>query len=188
LPSNDIEDTLKFKLKPYIEDFFEIDPDPIVRKITQDTLEWIVWKVKQKNNGDMGDIQIEEIGFYNTSAWGNAGNLTIKIDGVEENVHAKASMLDESRCKEIILTLIYDDKRYKFLLTPEGKYSLIMDGTTAYLTDNARANKIFALRDVSLKIIPYIYQKYEEDKITWDIEKPMIIKEIQERVKTYYST
>ena len=185
-PSNNAEDTLKYQLKPYIEGFFEIDLDPIVRKITQDTLEWLVWKIKLKKGGNLGDIKIDEIEMYGTGAHGNTGDLTIKIDGIEENVYAKASMVDESRCKSIELTLAYNAKPYRFSLEPEGKYSVIWSGTAAYTTDKPKINKILTLRDISLIIIPYIYQKYQEDKPAWDVEKLKFIEEIQGNLQEYY--
>ncbi|WP_230739428.1 hypothetical protein [Methanooceanicella nereidis] len=182
-PSNNCENTLTYQLVPYLGDIFDIVPDINTRRINHDLLEWLTWKVKRTNNGALGDIYISEIQTYDSNARGNDGDLNIKIPHIEQNMYAMLSMGLCQGCKGVDVTLSYNKGVYRFILRPEGSYTPIWTATQAYDTDNSKVNKILTIRDISLKIIPYLYKKYVEDKHNWDNEKGSIQDNLLEQVR-----
>jgi len=144
-PSKDEDNILKYILNPYFEDVFEFNFDPIVRKITQDVLEWLVWKVKKYDGGFVGQsLQIEEIDTYDSAARLDTGELKVTINGIEDNLHAMLAMAFNEKCKGVKLSVSYESDSFCFSLFPEGGYVPFWSNVPKY-DENNHINKILVL-------------------------------------------
>lgn len=185
-PAKDRDDIIQYVLNPYFEDFFEFNLDPKGRKITQDVLEWLVWKVKRQDNGFVGQFLIMNgIEAYDSPARLNDGDHKIIVDGIEENLHAMVAMICDERCKGVKLSITYKGDKFCFGLFPEGSYNPVWGSVPRYDEDN-RINKILVLKKISKEIIPYIHDQYIKDKPNWDSQKVQIVNDILTEVKNSF--
>lgn len=169
-PAEDKNNVLEYQLMRYFSDLFEFDIDIKVRKITQDVLKWLVWKIKKYNDGIVGDrLLIEEIKMYNSCAHLNEGEMKVSIEKTESNVFANLSMVLGQPCRGIELKLFYQEEEFCFTLFPDGIYSPVWSLTKFKGNENNRINRILILEKISLEIIPYIYDQYIIDKPNWDL-------------------
>jgi len=168
-PAEDKNSVLEHQLMRYFSNLFEFDIDIKARRITQDVLKWLVWKIKKYDNGVLGDrLLIEEVKMYNSCAHLNEGEMKVSTDKTEGNVFANLSMVLGQPCKGIGIKLFYDDEEFNFTLFPDGMYSPVWSLTKFKAHENNRVNRILILEKISLEIIPYIYDQYIKDKSNWD--------------------
>lgn len=168
-PAEDKNRVLEYQLMHYFSNLFEFDIDTKVRRITQDVLKWLVWKIKKYNNGVLGDrLLIEEIKMYHSCAHLNEGEMKVSTDKTEGNIFANLSMVLGQPCKGIEVQLFYEDEEFRFTLFPDGIYSPVWSSTKFKGHENNRINRILILEKISLEIIPYIYDQYITDKPNWD--------------------
>ncbi len=172
-PANNRDDVLKWQLNPYFESFFEFNLDPINRKITQDVLKWLVWKVKKSDEGKICDsLSISDIYKYDSAAHLTTGRVQIEMEGIDDNNYAKLSMASGEECHAVGLSVVHNGEEFNFKLHTEGSYtpSWSQMNTLAY-ADNSRANRIIILEKISMEIIPKIYHYYKQDQEKWDSMK-----------------
>lgn len=183
-PANDRDNVVKYNLNPYFENLFEFNLDPIVRKITQDLLKWLVWKVKRYDDGYLDEsLQIEEVQMYDSSAHFNSGELKIKFEGIEDNIYAMLSMASDERCQSLELTVIFLENKFHFVLFPEGGYIPVWKDISLKEDENNNSNRVLILEKISKEIIPHIYKCYQENLEEWNSIKPQIQDEIMGEVK-----
>lgn len=187
-PAENKNSVLEYQLMRYFNNLFEFDIDIKVRRITQDVLKWLVWKIKKLDNGILGDrILIEEIKMYNSCAHLNEGEMKVSTEKTEGNIYAKVSMVLGQPCKGIEIKLFYQDEEFDFTLFPDGMYSPIWSLTKYRGHENNRINRILILEKISLEIIPYIYDQYIIDKPNWDLVQDKIADDAQDELSKLFS-
>lgn len=187
-PAENKDKVLENQLMPHFEDIFEFNIDSIARKITQDVLKWIVWKIKKHDDGVLGEeVLIEEIKMYNSCAHLNEGEMKVSTEKTESNIYANISMVLGQPCKGIEMKLLYQEEEFHFILLPEGIYSPFWGTTKFRGHENNLINRILILEKISLEIIPYIYTNYIKDKPNWDSLKEKVADDAHNELSILFS-
>jgi hypothetical protein len=148
-------------------------------QITSDLLLWLMFKIKSRNNGILGNMTITMIDDYGASARQRAGNLDCEIENVEKNPLAQISAGVGNDSKKIKMTISYNNREYTFYLYQGmGIFQPVWSAFTAVENEdyNPVREKIGDLQIMALEIIPNIVQEFDKDE-RWEQEKDTILSE-----------
>lgn len=165
-------------LVPTFGDKFTITENKKVQ-ITPDLLLWLIFKIKKRNNGNLGNMNITMIDDYVASARQTAGSLDMEIENVEGNLFAQISAGLRNDSKKIKMTISFNNREYTFnLYQGMGSFQPIWSLFTAKEKEdyNPIREKIDDLIIMALEIVPHIVQEFSNDK-RWEQERESILLE-----------
>lgn len=173
IPKDDPDKLVKYILIPTLGEEFEITSDTEVQ-ITADMLQWLVWKVKKRQDGDLGKMRITMVDIYRSiERMGRHRDMTVDRVDVENETFAQLSVGLRDECNEIKLNISYNGRDYPFYLYIGGVFYPIWHEFESMGTENPTLEKIMDVLTISLDIIPHIISEYRKDAV-WKTERDRI--------------
>ena len=169
IPTKDTDWIVENILNPTFGERFTVNYANEVQ-IPMDLLLWLMFKVKKRNNGNLGIMRINRLVNYGAMVRGT-GKLDVEDEEVESNLFTQISAGIGNDCEHLMMSIYYKGRDYTFFLYEgTGKFCPVWNAFQPLNTGSYKMDRVLDVITIATEIIPAIVREYRND-INWSQEK-----------------